>query len=281
MPRSVRDIAIALFLLAIGLVTIFSSLGNPAGGPLSRFAYTVARPFQEAVFTVKSGLKGLWLDYVALIDVQTENRKLKAQIRHLRQERTILLNKAGENRRLKKLLDLKSTDEFPSLVAQVIGDDAVGWYRTFLINRGSDDGVLPNMSVTVAEGLVGRVVKSSGGMSQVLLITDPGLSVDCRVARTRDRGVLTGSLDKGCILRYIKLKSGIRAGDEIITSGLDGIFPRGLSVGRVKSVRRGGQGLFLEAMVIPSVDFSEIEEVLVVLGVRGGFDIGWNLERER
>ncbi len=281
MPRSVRDIAIALFLLAIGLVTIFASLGRPAGGPLSRFAYTVARPFQEAVFAVQSSAKGFWQSYVALIHVQEQNRRLKEELRQLRQERSVLLNKAGENRRLKKLLNLKSTDEFPSLVAQVIGDDAVGWYRTFLVNRGSDDGVLTNMSVTVAEGLVGRVVKSSGSMSQVLLITDPDLSVDCRVARTRDRGVLTGSLDKGCTLRYIKLKSRIRAGDEVITSGLDGIFPRGLTVGTVKSVHRGGQGLFLEAVVIPAVDFSEVEEVLVVLGVRGGFDIGSELERER
>jgi len=141
--------------------------------------------------------------------------------------------------------------------------------------------VHPDMPVTVAEGLVGRVVNSSSDMSRVLLLTDPNHSVDCRVASTRDRGVLSGSLERGCILRYIHLKSRIRPGDEVVTSGLDGIFPRGLPVGKVETVEKGSQGLFLEARVIPAVDFSEIEEVLVILGQRGGFDIRPGMEDKR
>jgi rod shape-determining protein MreC len=163
----------------------------------------------------------------------------------------------------------------------VVGEDAVGWYRTLFINKGMDDGVRSDMPVTVAEGVVGRVVNSASDMSRILLLTDPNHSVDCRVARTRDRGVLSGLLERGCMLRYINLKAEIRPGDEVVTSGLDGIFPRGLPIGKVEKVEKGTQGLFLEARVIPAVDFSEIEEVLVVLGQRGGFDIRPGLEDKR
>ena len=115
-------------------------------------------------------------------------------------------------------------------------------------------------------------------MSQVILLTDPDLSVGCRIARTRDRGILTGSLDNGCVLRYVNLDSKMRPGDEVVTSGLDGIFPRGLPIGRVESITDGDQGLFLEARVVPAVNLGEIEEVLVIVGRRGGFDIRPGLE---
>lgn len=274
MPRSVREIAIVIFLIGGGLVILFSS-ANRAGeqGLGTRAIFRVIRPFQEAVTAVHDRINGWRKHYITLVGVSKENDVLKHEISELRKERTDLLNAESENRRLKKLLDLKSRHEFPSLVAQIIGEDAVGWYRTLFINRGSEDGVLPNMPVTVAEGIVGRVFKTSSDMSQVMLITDPNLSVDCRILRTRDRGILSGSLERACVLRYVNLKSEVKPGDEVVTSGLDGIFPRGLSVGKIQSLRKGPQGLFLEALVLPSVDFSAIEEVLVVLGHRAGFDL--------
>ena len=113
------------------------------------------------------------------------------------------------------------------------------------------------------------------------MITDPNLSVDCRVARTRDRGVLNGYLDRECIIRYVDLKARIREGDEVVTSGLDGVFPKELPVGKVSQVRSDPQGLFLEALVTPAANFAEIEEVLVILGKRSGFDIRPGLEDGR
>lgn len=248
---------------------------------MTRIVLTVVRPFQQMVFAVHSRVEDVWKSYVDLVDVRKVNRQLRAEITKLRRERSILLSKERENRRLRKLLNLKGRYEFPSVVAQIVGEDASGWYRTFIINQGSDDGVFPMMPVTVAEGVVGRVVASSTSVSSVLLITDPDLSLDCRVARTRDRGVLSGYLDRGCILRYVNIKGQVRPGDEVVTSGLDGIFPRGLTVGKVDIVRKGPQGLFLEAMVKPAADFSEIEEVLVILRKRSGFDVQPGLERRR
>lgn len=213
--------------------------------------------------------------------VRTENKALKEELNRLKSERAAAAAKETENQRLRKLLNLKLKGQFPSVVAQVIGEDSNGWYKSIFINRGSEDGVGPDMAVTVAEGVVGRVVKSAAEMSRVLLLTDPGLSIDCRVVRTRDRGLLSGSLERGCVLDYINLKSTVAPGDDVVTSGLDGIFPRGLTVGKIESVRKGSQDLFLEAKVVPAVDFSELEEVLVVLGQKGGFDIPPGLEGMR
>jgi len=281
MPKSVRDIAIVFILLGAGLIILFSSDKKPDSSTAGRIIYTVLKPFQEVVFAVHSRVGNVWQTYIDLVGVQEESAALKEEIRRLRREKAVLLDKEDENRRLKKLLNLKTRHELPSLVAQILGEDAAGWYPTFFINRGSDDGVVPGTAVTASEGVVGKVIRGSSDMSQVLLLTDPNISVDCRVARTRDRGILTGSLERGCVLRHISLKSDVKPGDEVVTSGLDGIFPRGLTVGRVVKVRKGDQGLFLEAQVSPAVDFSEIEEVLVVLGQKGGFDVQPGLEERR
>jgi rod shape-determining protein MreC len=281
MPRSIRDVAILLLLIGGGLLIFFSSPKEPEAGPVSRAVYTVLRPFQQVIFTAHSRARNIWHGYIAVVNARAENVTLKEEIARLKRESLVLQNKESENRRLAKLLDLKTRYEFPSLVAQVVGEDAVGWYKTLFINRGSEDGVAPDMPVTVAQGIVGRVVKTSTDMARVLLLTDPSLTVDCRVTRTRDRGLLSGSLERGCVLRHVNLKSGIAPGDELVTSGLDGVFPRGLAVGTVESVRKGAQGMFLEAHVVPAVDFSEIEEVLVILAPKGGFDIQPGLEGKR
>jgi len=281
MPRSIREIAIILLFIAGGLVILFSTGTQPGNSAVGRALYTVIRPFQQVVFGIHSRIGNVWHSYFDLVGVKEQNKALQGEIKKLQQQNAALVFKERENRRLRKLLNLKRQHEFPSIVARVIGEDAVGWYKTLFIDRGAGDGVLPDMSVTVAEGVVGRVTRSSRDMSQVTLLTDPGLSAGCRIARTRDRGVVSGALDNGCVLRYIRLEADIRPGDEVVTSGLDGIFPRGLPVGRIASVSKGEQGLFLEARVIPAVNFSEIEEVLVVLGQRGGFDVRPGLEERR
>jgi rod shape-determining protein MreC len=281
MPRSIREIAVVLILLGGGVLILFTAPKGREQGPEVGFVYTLIRPAQQVVAGFHGTLVDTWRSYVALVGVQSENKALKDELGRLRGERIGLLNAEKENIRLKKLLNLRAANEFPSLVAQVIGEDSAGWSRSLFINRGSEDGVMPDMAVAVAEGIVGRVTRCSSGMAQIVLITDPGLSVDCRLIRTRDRGVLTGSLDGGCVLRYLDLKSDVKTGDEVITSGLDRVFPKGLPVGKIESVRKGSQGLFLEAQVKPAADFSGVEEVIVVLGRPGGFDVQTGLEEKR
>ncbi len=281
MPRSIRDIAILLILIGGGLIILFSSPKENESGPASRVVYTVIRPFQQAISTVRGKAVYLWSTYIDLVDVKSENEKLKGEVTKLRQDTIALVEKELENRRLRKLLLLKTRSEFPTLVAQIIADDAVGWYKTIIINKGTEDGLAPDMPVVVPEGVLGKVAKTASEVSRVTLLSDPNLSLDCRILRTRDRAVLNGALKKGCLLRYISLNSDIKPGDQVITSGLDGVFPKGLTVGTVESVRKGVDGLFLEAQVKPAANFGEVEEVLVILEQKGGFDVSPGLEDKR
>jgi rod shape-determining protein MreC len=270
-----------MLLIGAGLLVLFSSLQDREAGLVTGLVYTAFRPVQDAISGVHTGGERLWRGYIGLVGLHEENRRLQEEVGRLRRERAMLMSHEREYRRLKKLLNLKADYEFPSLVAQVIGEDAAGWYKTFFINRGSEDGVSAGMPATVAEGLVGQVVTAAPTVSTVLLVTDPALSVDCRVGRTRDRGILSGYLNRQCILRYVDLKSRMRAGDEVVTSGMGGVFPRGLAVGKIETVRKDPQGLFLEALVAPAVKFPKIEEVLVILSKRSGFDIRPGLEKTR
>ncbi len=243
--------------------------------------YSALRPFQQVVFGIREKIANYWSSYMELVAVRAENQELRQQVQRLRQDISGLTNLQNENRRLLKLLNLKSAFEFPSTVAQVIGEDATGWYRTLFVNRGQEDAVFTGMPVVVGQGLVGKIGRTSGNSSQVILITDPHSSLDCRVECTRDRGVVSGSLEKGCLMRYINEYSTVRQGDKVLSSGLDGVFPKGLPVGFIQTVRKSDQGLFLEARVVPFVNLSDLEEVLIILGKQGGFDIQSPIEELR
>lgn len=276
MPKSIRDVAIVVILIGCGLVLLFSA--SSGDGVSNRIMYRLLSPIFKVTAAVHRQVSDVWQGYINLRGVKQQNEELKKEIAALRRERAVLVQAETENKRLRKLLGLKVHHEFPSLVGQVVGEDVMGWHRTIFVDRGTEDGVAARMPVTVAEGIVGRVERTSPRMCQVLLITDPNLSVDCRVVRTRDRGILTGSLDDGCVLRYLNPKSDVKPGDEVFTSGLDSVFPKGLPVGRVVAVRQGAQGLFLEAQVTPFVSTSDIEEVIIVLGSGGGYDVRPGLE---
>ncbi len=278
MPRSIRDLTIAVILVSLGLIMLFSSFEKGQSGTFVSFIYSIFKPINQTVTFVQKRVSGAFNSYFWLVGVSQENMALTEEVRRLRTEIVDLREKELENNRLKKILELKNKLDFPTLVAQIIGQDASGLFRTVLINKGSEDGILPDMPVTVPEGIVGKINRSSNVMAQVMMITDPSMSVDCRVERTRDRGLLSGSYSYSCVLQYLNKEAQIKQGDLVVTSGLDGVFPRGLVVGTVDSVRSSEHGLFLEAVVTPAARLSEIEEVVVILGTQGGFSMEPGLE---
>jgi rod shape-determining protein MreC len=272
MPRTAKDFAIVLLLIAFGAILFFTSLRDPEATKLS-FIYKIFVPIQTIGTSIKQTFTNIWQNYIDLRHVRLENASVKKEIDRLQNEKNLLLNLEPENKRLRKLLDFKLNNEFALVVAQVVGEDAAGWFRNIFINRGTEDGIKPDMPVISPEGIVGKVVKCSASASKVMLIADSSLSVDCRIVRTRDRGLLNGSLEGQTILRYLDLKSGVIPGDFVATSGLDGVFPKGLMIGKVATVRKGPQDLFLEAIVTPAADFSALEEVSVVISQKGGYDL--------
>ena len=132
------------------------------------------------------------------------------------------------------------------------------------MNQGENDGVAKDMAVATSEGVVGRVIEVSRNTAKVLLITDANSAVDVIVQRSRAQGILEGKIEETCILKYVQKSEEVQVGDRVITSGLGGIFPKGLVVGTVTKVDRKRPGIFQYIEVTPAVDLSKLEEVLIL-----------------
>lgn len=281
MPRSVKEIGLLLLLLSLGLIILFSYIPKAQTGFFSEAVNAVVRPFFSAIFFAREQLSAISRSYFNLVSVSRDNEFLKQENARLRLEIAKLTEKANENLRLKKFIGLKTSLDYPSILAQVVGLDASGVYRTVTINRGREDGINVNMPVMVADGVVGKVIGAYARTAQVGLVTDPMISIDARVDRTRDRGVNIGGANNSCVLKYLNRNAEVKTGDRVITSGLDGIFPKGMLIGVIESVNLGQQGLYLEAIVHPAASFHELEEVLVILINQGGFYVEPGLDARK
>lgn len=216
-------------------------------------------PLQQGVTsstTFLGSLLGGGAEQVELLDA--ENRRLRAEL--IGREELRL-----ENERLKGLLAFSEQLAAPAVAARVIGIDASNWFQTVTIDKGSNDGIAEGAVVVNEQGVVGRIVRTGARSSRALLITDASSAVATMVERTRSRGICRGT-GAGLILDYVALPEDVVEGDVIITSGLGGVFPKGLPVGVVASVVRGGFSMFQTIQVAPAVDFTRIEEVLVLRG---------------
>jgi rod shape-determining protein MreC len=170
----------------------------------------------------------------------------------------------AENRHLTELLELRDVLGADAIAAHVIGSDATGVSHTLILGQGSAGGLRPGMAVLSNGGVVGRIIETSPHASRVLLIDDHNSALDGFDQRSRARGIVAGVVDDGVIMKYVDRSQDIKAHDTIVTSGLDGIFPRGLLVGTVSGVHREGPGLFLAVQLAAAVNFRELEQVLVV-----------------
>jgi rod shape-determining protein MreC len=199
-----------------------------------------------------------------LSDYKSENEKLRTRIQQLEVEKNRLLEAEATNRRLQQLLEFRSQLASASITASIIANSASTWFKSCLLDRGSVDGVSKGMAVVTPLGVVGQVVAVTPRTAKVLLLTDPNSGVDVFVQRTRARGIVSGSLDNGTIMKYVKRTEDIQEGDRLVTSGLDGVFPKGIVVGAVMKVRKQTLGLFQSIEVVPAVSLARTEEVLIV-----------------
>ncbi|NJC88379.1 MAG: rod shape-determining protein MreC [Desulfuromonas sp.] len=253
--------------LLLGLVLILAallgySLGLRDGGRtgwFERVALRLGGPVFGPVADARYAVAGVWNAVVpgGGLDLEAETRRLRAEMANVEELKR-------ENDRLKRLLDFVEQQPRRTLAARVIGEDATSWFRTIEIDRGFEDGVTEGLPVIDAAGLVGRVVKSAAHSARVLLITDASSAVAVLVQDERIRGVCRGQ-GGTLALDFALVQDAIQVGDGIITSGSGGVFPKGLVVGYVRSVRREEFGLFQTVEVESAVDFAHLEEVLVLL----------------
>jgi len=229
-----------------------------------RMIMAVTAPIQKTIsFTldqVSSGFHNyfyLWHTRQENLALLEENRKLLNAIASLRETQ-------HENERLRRLLNFQEHFRLDTVVARVIAKDVSTEFRAIRINRGERSGIRKDMAVVTNEGIVGRVLRTTGSTADVVTILDLLSAVDSIVERSRARGIVEGLTDEVCQLRFVLRTDDIEPGDVLITSGLGGIFPKGIPVGTVSKVRRKPFGITQDVEVRPSVDFSRLEEVLVV-----------------
>jgi len=250
-----------------GLILIASYPANTPSSwnPLEEIFVELTAPLQKIFHNSYNFIKNLWSSYIYLVGVKKENEMLKKEIQRLKIENMRYKVLEQRVKALIKILEFRPKPKWKLIAAQVIGYDPTGYFRTIIIDKGKRDGIKINMPVISPDGLVGRIISVSKDYSKVLLITDPDSAVDCIDEGTRARGILKGGLvDEICRLEYIEHSEKISPGDTIVTSGLSGIFPRGIPVGRVKEVRKIPGALFKKIKIVPFVDFSRLEEVLVI-----------------
>ena len=257
-------IPILIFLLALSLISAnLHSRDNMSF--FESLVVGITAPVQKVVWGVIDGIGSIWRGYFYLVGLEKENQALKKELQELKLQMNRYREADLANQRLRALLNFKKSIATPLLPAQLVAFDPSGWFQTILIDKGRNDGVVQDMAVVSAEGLVGRVIGVSNHHAKVLLILDGNSAVDAYIQRSRARGVLVGLGRELCLLKYVQRNEDVQVGDKVISSGMGGVFPKGLLVGTVQEVVRGSSGLFQRVEVEPAVNFSRLEEVMVVI----------------
>jgi rod shape-determining protein MreC len=263
-----RELILVAVLLLVPLGVFFARAKRPSDrSAVDRAVVWVTAPIERGVSWAVTGVLEGWRGYVALRGAHARAGVLSHEVNLLRLERLQLLEERGEVERLRRLLGFAQGGAARTYVgARVVGVQfAPSGLQLLVIDRGEADGVTRLKPVVMADGVVGRVHSATAHTAEVLLLTDRNSSVAVRVERTRARGNVRGLGKPGaCKLDYALRAEDVVEGDALVTSGTDGVFPRGLPVGKVVQLRRFGNGLFQDAQVDPAVDVTRVEEVLVV-----------------
>ena len=266
MTSQARKFIIPIFVFLLALSFISANLHSRENMSFfESLVVGVTAPVQKVVWGVIDGIGSVWRGYFYLVGLEKENQALKRELQELKLQMNRYREAELANERLRALLNFKKSIATPLLPAQLVAFDPSGWFQTILIDKGRNDGVVLDMAVVSAEGLVGRVIGVGKHHAKVLLILDGNSAVDAYIQRSRARGVLVGLGRELCILKYVQRNEDVQVGDKVISSGMGGVFPKGLLVGTVQEVVRGSSGLFQRVEVEPSVNFSRLEEVMIVI----------------
>jgi rod shape-determining protein MreC len=268
--RAVLTSKRSLALLLVGLFIVFLLFPEMQRRPV----YFLTRPVVYVVSLIQSGVGGMvnrvhgvWTGYLHLVDLRRENDRLRLELAEIQEDNIQLQEALQTNERLRALLDLKLQTAYTVVAAGVVGRDPTNWHRSLVINKGENDGIAVDMGVIVPGGVVGRIIKVMPSLAQVRLLTDREIAVTAVLQETRDEGIVQGTEGGRIRMKYLSTLSEARPGQRVITSGLDGSFPKGFPIGTLERVERRETALFQEAELSPSADFSKLEEVLVVTAI--------------
>jgi rod shape-determining protein MreC len=252
----------AAILLHVVLISV--QVNTASGLPLAQaVTFGAFSEVQRASMAVVDGVRGVWTGYVALQQVQADNASLKQEVQtlqvRLQEERAV----AQRTDNLRQLLELRERSGLDTTAAEIIAAAASPEFRTVTIDKGQSSGLAADMAVISPAGVVGRVILPSVRASKVQLLIDRNAAAGALVERTRTQGVIVGFGDGTLRMEYVPETSDVKPGDLVVTSGIDGIYPKGFVIGTIDVVDRG-PGSYHLITVRPAVDFSRLEEVLVV-----------------
>lgn len=264
-PRKYQSIVVAAVLLIISLTVLaYGTVRLSETGFLRKIILEAAAQVQYAINIPLQSLQDGWKKYLFLVGLEDENRRLRRQNTALTEQLNLYREGSLEAERLRKLLALKENFPQRAVAARVIDRARAPLFKTILINKGIDDGLQAGLPVLSDQGVVGRIIETSWHASRVLLLIDEQSNIDGLIQRSRAQGILQGAGSAGCSLKYISQMEEILEGDAVITSGLAGVFPKGLLLGAVIRASRSNGGLFQKIEVAPAVDFDKLEEVMVL-----------------
>ena len=262
--RNISILVGVLFLQVLGLaVQVKRNTDNKPTRLLRVWTVSAVSPFEKAIVWVQSGSSHLWHDYLYLRGVRQENRDLKAQIERLRLQEVRLKEDAEQARRLQVLLGFKEQYISQTLAAQVIGSCGSAQSRCVYLDKGTKDGLSPDMAVITADGIVGKVLRTFSSTAQVLLIDDQTSGVGAILEKSRLQGILRGTASGDVVLEKVMSDEQVQPGENVLTSGGDLVFPKGMPVGTVVSVDKGSES-FLNIRLKPAANLAKLEEVLVI-----------------
>lgn len=255
---------IALVAANVILLSFASKRVLPFSGVEQVVIFVIA-PVQDIWARSLLGLRNIWEQYFFLVGVAEENRRLHQKLENALADNHHCREIEHTNLRLRNLLSFQDTLETQGMAARVIAKDPSPWFKTIIIDKGAAAGLRTGLPVVVPSGIVGQITEVARNYAKVLLMIDPGSAADALVQRTRARGIIKGGPGDQYAFNYVLHKYDLEVGDIIISSGLDGVFPKGLKIGIVSEIRQNTANIFQEVVVHPNVNFEALEEVMVIL----------------
>lgn len=271
MPRFLKYIRVFAIILIV-LILIIISVKSYNVSYVNKFGDYISfliKPAQKVMYAVSQYVNDVFASIAEIGSLKRENIKLKDEVLKLQEQNRKLKELVIENERLRDMLNFKKKNEGVKFIgANVIARNSLDTFDLIIIDVGKKNGVKPGMAVITSKGLVGKVIQVSENWSKVLSILDQTSAVSGIDVRTRDTGIVRGSEENSgnvLTMEYIPIDSKMKVGDEIVTSGLGGIFPKGLYIGKVISISRSTGNLMKIAKIKPGADFMRLEDVYVVL----------------
>jgi rod shape-determining protein MreC len=273
MPDLLKRIAAPLVFAALALLAVATMVSDrrslaEGGRDLpwwQAVMLEVAVPIQDLVASPADAGRRLWEDYVVLLEVREENQRLKDRVVDLEEENLQYREALVASEHLQQIAAMRHRFEVPMLPSEVVGLDVMPWFRAVLVDSGFSHGVRAGNPVITAEGVVGLVTATSQNAAKTMLLLDRQSAIDGIVQRSRARGVARGRGADQLAFEFVVRGGDVRVGDVVITSGLGGVFPKGLRIGEIVGISDSVGQLLQTATLQPAVDFGRLEQVFVML----------------